>query len=174
MSRAGRPPLQGAQLGSVVGVVGGLVFVLVNAGPLPASPAWRGLAVASAAAVVALLVVRPAPAPVEPSTGALRVYLVSVGAMVLAIPVGAAVLNGLDRPGLVLPWVVLVVGLHFVPFARAFAAPVFSVLGAVLVLVAVVGAGAALAGADHAGAATGVAAGLALLAAAAAPYVRRA
>lgn len=161
------------RLGSLVGVVGGLVFVLVNAGALPGALVWRVLAVAAAVVVVALLATRPVAGAGPPSREALRTYLVSVGLMVVAIPVGAAVLGALGEERLVLPWVVVVVGAHFVPFASAFAAPVFRLLGLALVAIGAVGAVAALAGAGDAPEATGVAAGSALLAAAAAPLLRR-
>ncbi|MDO9455724.1 hypothetical protein [Nocardioides sp.] len=166
------PPLRGARLGSLVGVVGGLVFVLVNAGPLPGSTAWRVAGVAAAIGVVVLSLTRPAPADAEPSRAALRTYLLSVGAMVVAVPAGSAVLRAVDQQDLVLPWVVAVVGLHFVPFAAAFTAPVFRVLGLALVAIAVAGVVAGLAGWSDAAAATGLAAGFALLVAAGAPYAR--
>ena len=46
----------------------------------------------------------------------------------------------MGRPELVLPWVVLVVGAHFLPMARAFRVPVLGAVGLALVLAAVAGA----------------------------------
>src|SRR5918998_123970 len=121
-------------LGSLIGAVGGLVFVLVNAGGLP---------------------------PRE----SLRPYLVAVGAMAVAIPLGSVALRRLvDRPELTLPWVVLVVGLHFLPMAAAFGGPVFRTLGLGLALVALLGGALTLLAGPVWASATGVAAGFALLA----------
>lgn len=155
--------MRGRALGSVVGAVGGLVFVLVNAGALPGAPVLRVLA-AVLFAVVLLLALRVRDPGPPPSRQALRVYGFCVLAEVLAIPAGAAVLRALDRPELVPVWVVLVLGVHFVPFARAFAAPVFAVLGWALVGVAVVGALVTLATGDgDAAPATASVAGFVLL-----------
>lgn len=154
-------------LGSLVGAVAGLVFVLVNAGAVPAPTLWRAAAALAAAAVVWFVVVRgPAVERVEPSRSAVRAYGLSVVAMLVALPVGARVLTGvLGEPDAVLPWVVLVVGLHFLPFAGAFAMPVFRWLAAALVAVAVAG-GLGVLTTDGATAAgwTGVVAGSVLIA----------
>lgn len=74
---------------------------------------------------VALLARSPAAAPPRPRPGALRTYLLCVAAEVVAIPVGALVIRALDRPSdLIVVWVVFVVGVHFLPFARVRAAGV--------------------------------------------------
>lgn len=156
--------MRGRALGSTVGAVGGLVFVLVNAGALPAALLLRLLAAVLFAATVLLALRVRDPGP-PPSREALRVYGFCVLAEVLAIPVGAAVLRALDRSELVLVWVVLVLGVHFVPFARAFAAPVFALLGWALVAVAVVGGVVTLATGDaDVAPATATVAGFVLLA----------
>jgi membrane protein implicated in regulation of membrane protease activity len=59
---------------------------------------------------------------------------------------------------------VLVVGAHFLPFARAFGAAVFTGLGWMMVAIAAAGGLAVLLLGPHASAWTGVAAGFALLA----------
>lgn len=162
--------LHGRQVGSLVGATGGLVFVLVNAGGLPGGTLLRVLAVSAAVVVLALTLLRPPPAPPEPSSRAWRTYRLCVVAMVLAVPAGAAALGAGGLEELVLPWVVLVVGLHFLPFAPAFGTPLFRALGLALALVATAGAVATRLGADPAW--TGVVAGGVLLVAAAAPLVR--
>ena len=82
----------------------------------------------------------------------------------LAIPVGAQVLlRVLHRPALTPVWVVLVVGVHFLPFARAFRVPLFTWLGAVLITVAVLGGVATLQVGAVAAGVTGMIAGVALL-----------
>ncbi len=154
-------------IGSVIGAVAGLVFVLVNAGALPGAAVWRIGAVLVALAIVWFVVLKGSPVQqAPPSRAALRTYGIAVGAMVVAIPVGASILtNVLDRPNAVLVWVVLVVGAHFLPFARAFGLPVFRLLAWSLVVVALVGAVPTLASDSATAAAwTGVAAGYVLLA----------
>ncbi len=164
-------------LGSAVGALAGLAFVLASAGAVPGSAEWRIVAVLVFVAILWLVVVRgPAVEHEPPSRSALRTYGFSVTAMAVAIPLGAAVIrNALDRPHAVLVWVVLVVGVHFWPFARAFDLPVFGWLAAGLVLVAAVGAVPALASDSAAAAAwTGIAAGLVLsIFSAAGPWLTR-
>lgn len=153
-------------VGSAVGAVAGLVFVLVNAGTVAAPLTWRIMAVVGCAAIIWFVVLRgPEISPSPPSRAALRVYGIAVTAMLVAIPVGASLItNVLDRPNAVLVWVVFVVGAHFLPFAHAFGLPIFRWLSATLVLTAVIGAIPALA-CNSATAAgwTGVAAGFVLL-----------
>lgn len=153
-------------VGSIIGAIAGLTFVLVNAGSVPACLLWRTAAVVGFVAIAWFVVLRgPEVERVTPSRAALRTYAISVTAMVVAIPVGATIINNVfDRPHAVLAWVVFVVGAHFLPFARAFALPVFSRLAASLMLVSVIGAVATLAsdGAAAAGG-TGVTAGFVLL-----------
>lgn len=165
--------IHGRQVGSLVGTAGGLVFVLVNAAGLPGGTGLRVVAVLAAVGLVAATLLRPAPAPPPPTERAWRTYRLSVVAMVVAIPAGARLLTAGGHAELVLPWVVLVVGLHFVPFAPAFGAPLFRALGLALAGAATAGAVAARAGVPDAPAWTGVVAGLLLLAAAASPLVPR-
>lgn len=70
----------------------------------------------------------------------------------------------LNRPNAVVPWVVLAVGAHFLPFAGAFKIPIFRLLALSMIAVAVVGRTVTLLQ-DSATAAgwTGVAAGFVLL-----------
>ncbi len=161
--------MRGARIGSLIGSIGGLVFILINAGSLaaPLDTVLRVLGGLAFAAVVWLTVVRPRPGGSPdgpPSRRAIRVYGTSVTAMALAIPVGAGLINNvLHRPEVTVPWVVLAVGLHFLPFASAFEAPVFARLGWVLTAVAVAGAVLSLALGATAAAWTGVLAGFVLL-----------
>jgi hypothetical protein len=152
-------------LGSVVGAVAGLVFVLGNAGAVPGALVWRIAAVVAFAAVLWFVVRGPQLTAAPPTRGALRTYGLSVVAMLVALPVGAAVItNVLDKPDSVLVWVVFVVGAHLLPFARAFHLPVFLWLSLSLVVVSVVGAVPALAfGSETAAGWTAVAAGFILL-----------
>ena len=169
----------GPRTGSLVGAIGGVLFVLLNAGSAggPAGVVLRVAGVAGFAFVLWFSVLRPAarrPGP-APAPRALRTYLVCVAGEVVAIPLGAQVLTRLaDRPGLVLPWVVVVVGIHFVPFAHAFGVRLFAVLGGTLVAVGVLGGALALAVDPRAAALSGVVAGFVLLAFAAAGGTRSA
>lgn len=163
----------GQKIGSWVGVVAGLVFVLVNAGKL-AEP-WPVIVRAAgmvAAAVVGLVLVRiPAGDAAPPDRRAIRVYGWCVTAMVVAIPIGAALLDGpLGRPKLTVVWVVAVVGAHFLPFAAAFHAPVFRPLALTLIAVAAIGAVATFLTGEVAAAVTAVVAGFVLLGFAARPH----
>jgi hypothetical protein len=163
-------------LGSVIGAVAGLVFVLANAGELPAAAAFRVAGVIAFVLVIVVLRRGPAPEPPQPSRTALRTYLLCVAGEVVAIPVGALVIRGLDGPSeLVVVWVVFVVGVHFLPFARAFGLPVFGVLAWTLIVLAVAGGALTLAVDASAGPWTAVAAGFVLLGfAAAGPRLTRA
>ena len=75
---------------------------------------------------------------------------------------------------LVVVWVVFVVGLHFLPFARAFGLPVFDLLAWTLIALAVVGGVLTVTADAVAGRWTAVAAGFVLLGfAAAGPRLTR-
>jgi hypothetical protein len=154
--------MDGRRLGSLIGCAGGLAFVLASAGGVPGSWWWRVLGIALAVGVLAAVFVSRAPAPPPPDRRAIRIYGWSVLGMVLAILAGARVLDAIDQPDLVRLWVVLVVGLHFVPFASAFREPLFARLGATMVAVAVV-AGVASPWVEWAPQGGAVAGGLALL-----------
>lgn len=134
--------MQSRPLGSIVGVIAGLAFVLINAGTVPWSSVWQIAAVFAAAAVVWFVIVKGPDVAHEPaSREAIGTYGFAVTAMVVAIVLGASVIsNVLDAPDAVPIWVVFCVGAHFWPFASAFALPVFGVLAATLMLVALVGA----------------------------------
>ncbi|WP_155375063.1 V-type ATP synthase subunit I domain-containing protein [Catellatospora vulcania] len=161
--------MRGERIGAMIGSIGGLVFILVNAGQLsaPVDTLVRVVGVLAFVAVVWFAVIRPVgvPGPAEPpSRQAIRVYGFSVTAMALGIPVGAGVINNvLHQPVLTVPWVVLVVGAHFLPFAGAFRAPVFARLGWVMIGLAIVGGVLALTVTEAASPWTGVLGGVALL-----------
>ncbi len=135
--------MPGIRIGALVGALGGLLFVLINAGTLPAQFAApvRGLGALAFAFVLWRAVLKPPhtiPAT-PPSPGAWRVYWNCVLAGALAIPIGANLLNRV-LPQLTVLWVVFVVGAHFLPFARAFTAPVFTPLAWTLMGLAAAGA----------------------------------
>ncbi len=158
----------GQRLGSLIGAVGGLLFVLLNAGPLgsPTSTALRlagavGFVVAVWYAVIRTRSWTPDP---RPGTAALRIYWLCVIGEALAIPIGVLVLVRLNQPTLTPAWVVLVVGAHFLPFARAFRVPLFTLLAWSLIVVAVIGGLVTAMGAARGATTAGVIAGFLLLA----------
>ncbi|KQQ41898.1 hypothetical protein ASF50_13500 [Nocardioides sp. Leaf307] len=151
----------------MVGAAGGALFVWNAAGDLAATTWLRAAAVALLVLTVgAALVARRGRGGggAAPPRSAVRTYGWSVTLMAVAIVVGARAWVALDLEAVVLPWVVLVVGAHFLPFARAFGAPVFTRLGGLLVLVGGAGAVAAGLGVGDAAPVAGLLAGLALLA----------
>lgn len=160
------------KLFALIGLTFGAVFVFVNAGALPHP--WPVIArvVGGVLVVGAIwfgLVKQPAHL-ITASRAQARTYWAAVVAEVIAIPVGALVLNRLlHRPHLVVVWVVFVVGAHFLP-ARAFGGHDWFLLGLLLVGLAVVG-GILTETVDHTWAsATAVLAGAALLTFAALPH----
>ncbi|MDN5893840.1 MAG: hypothetical protein L0H93_07400 [Nocardioides sp.] len=154
--------MNGRQMGGFIGAVGGLSFVLANAGALPGVLVLRVAGVAAFVALLAMLILRPPPAPPEPSPGAIRVYWACVAGEIAALPLGAAGFRALDQTDLVPAWVVLVVGVHFVPFASAFRLPMFRWLGITMILVALSGMAVTLAGVDEGARAAAAAAGVVL------------
>lgn len=136
--------MPGHVLGAMMGALGGLFFILCNVGTFPAALAWtlRGLGVLAFFLVIYRLRQPGAlPAGRRPDAASWRTYQMSVGLMLLAIPLGARLLTGAGQAPLVVLWVVLVVGAHFYPFAQAFGAPVFRRLAFMLLGTAVVFAG---------------------------------
>lgn len=67
------------------------------------------------------------------------IYLGSVVGMLALIRVGTIVLEEQDRAGLRPALIVLAVGLHFLPFAKAFHTPMFTTLGSLVALLGLAG-----------------------------------
>lgn len=120
-------------LGTTIGSTGATVFVLANKDALPAP--WSALALAIwAAAILACgwaTLVRPRAMPEmrPPHPRAGLVYVASVVGMLVFFALGRPVLVALGHPELQPAVIVIGVGLHFIPFATAFNAPVFLTLG---------------------------------------------
>lgn len=137
--------------GTVVGAVGGTVFVMANREDL--SSPWASIAAAlwAGALIGYIWFVFVAPRlfdealPAAPHAG--LIYLGSVAGMLALIRVGTTEL----RPAII----VVAVGLHFFPFAWAFHMPMFAVLGSVMVVLGV--AGLATGAAEAAAVASGIA-----------------
>ena len=130
-------------LGVIIGGSGASAFVHVNKDLLPGG--WPTVAVLAWAAAllvcawVVLLRPRRLGDAGPPRPGAGLVYGASVVGMLAGFAVGRLALDAVDRPELMPALVVVAVGLHFLPFARAFEAPVFGTLGWSLVAIGVVG-----------------------------------
>jgi hypothetical protein len=144
-------------IGSVIGAVFGLVFVLANSGSL--AP-WLGLVLRALAVVAFVTVLVGARRPAAPSSapsergrlgGFGREYWLVVAGEVLAIFAGLALLNGpIDAPEAAVAWISFVVGVHFVALAAVWNEPVFSWLGMALALCGGLGLALAATGADEA------------------------
>lgn len=146
----------GQRLGSLIGGIFGLIYVEVNAGPLPEP--WRtALRVAAGVAFAGLIIVLALAGGTHPPAGrganggfGSRYWLVVAGELA-AIPAGAALLNGpAGLPDAVVAWVSVVVGVHFVVLAAIWRLRLFRRLGAAIVLCGIAGLTAAGAGATAA------------------------
>src|SRR5699024_11085661 len=150
-----RPPVSGTvltmngqQIGSVIGAVFGVIYVWVNASPLPggASLPVRIIGVAAFLAVLAVVLrgrgardgTRDAAGP--PAAGFGRGYWIVVAGEVAALAAGLAVLNLVfHTPRAGVAWVSVVVGAHFVALAMVSGLRFFHVLGAAITLCGVIG-----------------------------------
>ncbi|MCV7567039.1 hypothetical protein SAMN04487849_11330 [Micrococcus luteus] len=168
------PPVRGighlrhpAVSGGLIGVIGGGAFLFGGIAGLPAEhrATLRGIAISliSFTLVVVLLRRRMLPTVPTPARGALRVYGIAVVAMLAFLPVTRLVALALDAPTAQIALVAAVVGGHFLPFARAFQAPVFWWIGGAMAALGLAGAALAALGDPVAGPAGAAAAGVAML-----------
>lgn len=153
--------------GPMIGAVGASVFVHANRGALPPA-ASNGAVVLWMAALAAFvwavyLAPRRFPAPRPLARHAGWVYLSSVVAMLALIKAGRLMLQAAEKPDVVPAVIVLAVGVHFLPFARAFRTPMFVRLGSVMTGLGGIGLGLGLAWSATAATAAAVATGLVML-----------
>ena len=137
-------------LGSGIGAIFGLVYVLVNAGPLPSAVGIPLQALAAAAFVVVLIAVARADdhGGRPPNAGSRRGYWIVVAAEVAALAAGLAALNGpLDAPAAGVAWVSFVAGVHFVALGAVFRESLFHWLGGAIGACGLAGLALAAAGA---------------------------
>lgn len=153
--------------GGLIGVMGGAGFAFGGIAGLPEEHRGllRGLVVALAlVALVAILVRRRVlPGVQPPKRGAMRVYWIAVVLMLACFPLTRWVANALSAPGAQIALVAAVVGAHFLPFARAFTAPIFWWIGGAMVVLGLLGAVLAVAGVSGGGPAGALAAGAAMM-----------
>jgi hypothetical protein len=142
------------KLGSLIGAVFGLVFVVVNTAAAPTGVARALRLFAVLAFVLVLLAQRRPPRPIavaRPERGAGLGYWLVVAAEVIALAVGIRLLNGpLDAPDGAVAWVALVVGLHFLALGIVWKEDLFHWLGASMALCGAVGLALAFAGSSKA------------------------
>ncbi|MCH1881497.1 hypothetical protein [Agrococcus sp. ARC_14] len=141
---AGRHRADPRRIGSMIAVIGGLVFVFSSgdgALPLPWLLAARIVAVALAALCVWCLLVAPRAlgAPATPHRFAWLLYLGSVAAMLGAIALGRALLVSAGAAQAGPSWIAVCVGLHFIPFALAFGERMLTRLGLTVTVAGVAG-----------------------------------
>jgi hypothetical protein len=132
------------KLGSLIGAIFGLIFVLANSGALPLEIGMV-LRILGVAAFIAVLIAlrrprRPAAVARPAGSGFGRGYWLVVAGEVLAIAVGLALLNGpLHAPQAAVAWISFVVGAHFVGLAVVWKQPFFHWLGASILLCGSIG-----------------------------------
>lgn len=166
----GEPPLlvDPRRGGSLIGLVGGLVFVGSYSPALGAAASTTAWVVGVAGVVAALVAhyVRPvALGPFDPPRPvALAVYVGCIVGELALIAAGSRALDAAGRAELRPALIAAVVGLHFLPFAWAFHERMFTVLGGLVA--AVGGAGLVLGalGVPRAADAAAVVAGLVMIA----------
>ncbi|HEX2903781.1 MAG TPA: hypothetical protein VHO01_10045 [Jatrophihabitans sp.] len=151
--------MQRSGISTLIGAVFGLVYILVNAGKLPDTPAIILRIAAILVFVAVYLAIRHLPADDdEPSASRFdRRYWTVVATELIAGLVGVAVVAGpLHHEEASVAWISLVVGVHFVELARIWAHPRLTVLGGAIAACGVLGLVLAFAhGTDEAVAVTG-------------------
>lgn len=165
----GEPPplVDPRRIGSLVGLLGGMVFVgsySATLGPVVSTIAWA----AGLGGVVAALFahyVRPVALGPLPrlSPWALAVYLACVVGEIALIAVGSQALLAADRGQLQPALIAAVVGVHFIPFAAAFRERMFHLLGGTVAAVGTTGLLAGALGITGAADAAAVIAGLVMI-----------
>jgi hypothetical protein len=154
----------------MIAAIAGLVFIFVNGAALPGgiAAAVRGLGVVAFIVMMTLVVLRRGgeqrAAPV-PDQRAWRTYWSLVILEVILLPIGSVTLTRLGHPELGVAWVALIVGVHFLPFAKAFDVPDFRQLAWTMIVLAPIGGVLAVAVSAASGAVVaGVLSGVALFA----------
>lgn len=137
--------MPGQRIGSLIAAAFGLIYVLVNAGPLSTGWTLTLRVLGAVAFVVVLLAVFGSGVPSRDRGGQERPvfgrgYWFVVAAELVALFLGARVLSGpLDAPQAGVAWVSVVVGVHFFALAVVFGQRFFHRLGGVITACGVVG-----------------------------------
>lgn len=163
------PPLvDPRRWGSLIGLVGGMVFVASYSPPLGAVISVLAWVIGSGGVLMALFAhyVRPsALGPLSrPRPVALVVYVACVVGELALIAVGSRALDAVGQGELRPSLIAAVVGVHFLPFAWAFGEAMFFTLGGVVAGLGVLGLVLGVLSVPHAAEALAVLAGLAMIA----------
>lgn len=156
----------GARVGALVGAVGGLLFLLLNAWPFgdPWANVVRVMGVLWFLGVLwAIWRVPNDPDPVRPDARQMQAFWIVVGLEVVLIVAGTQLaIHVLDLPSASVPWVATVLGVHWLVFRMVFREDVFLWLGWLTLTCGLVGLLVALTGVagEDALAATAIASGL--------------
>ncbi len=163
-----RPSVQwnGARVGALIGAVGGVLFVVLNAWPL--GEPWANVAIGIGVAwflwdLRAIMRVPEDPDAVRPDARQMQAFWIVVALEVILIIGGTQLaIRVLDIPSASLPWVATVLGVHWLVFRMVFRQEVFLWLGWFTLSCGVVGLMVALTGVagSDALAATAIASGL--------------
>lgn len=153
--------------GSLIGLIGGLVFIASYSSVLGAAVSTVAWVAGVALVLAALFAHYVRPVSLGPLTRPRPLALLTYGACIVGelalIALGSRALTAVGhadlRPGLI----AAVVGLHFIPFAWAFGERMFFWLGGLLLVLGAAGLVAGAMGVAHAAEALAVVAGLAML-----------
>ena len=163
-----RPSVQwnGARVGALIGAVGGVLFVVLNAWPL--GEPWANVAIALGVVwflwdLRVIMRVPEDPDAVRPDARQMQAFWIVVVLEVILIIGGTQLaIRVLDIPAASLPWVATVLGVHWLVFRMVFQQDVFLWLGCFTLSCGVVGLMVALTGVAGSDvlAATAIASGL--------------
>ncbi len=140
----------GARVGALIGAVGGLAFVLFNSWPL--GDPWTNVAIGIGVLwflwdVRAIMRVPENPDAVRPDARQMQAFWIVVALEVVLIIGGTQLaIRVLDMPSASLPWVAIVLGVHWLVFRMVFREDVFLWLGFFTLTCGVVGLMVALTG----------------------------
>ena len=147
-----RPSVQwnGARVGALIGAVGGVLFVVLNAWPL--GEPWTNVAIGIGVAwflwdLRAIMRVPEDPDAVRPDARQMQAFWIVVALEVILIIGGTQLaIRVLEIPSASLPWVATVLGVHWLVFRMVFRQEVFLWLGCFTLTCGVVGLMVALTG----------------------------
>lgn len=152
--------------GTLIGTVGALAFVIINSAALSAPMPTVGIVLAALllGVIASAVLVRPVRiAQQPPRRGAGIVYFAGLVGMFAIMSVGSRVAAATGHAAVQPAIVVLGVGVHFIPFAWAFRARVFGVIGVTMASLALLGIVAGVAGPASAPRWAAIAAGVAMI-----------
>ena len=168
--QVGEPPLiaDPRRWGSLIGLIGGMTFVVAYSPPLGGVAAVTGCAAGLGRVVAALYAryIRPVGlgALARPRPLALAVYCGCVLVELGVIAVGSRILTATGQSELRLALIASVVGVHFVPLAWAFQERMFCYLGGAVAVLGAAGLVAGALGVSHSADALAAFAGLVMIA----------